>query len=303
MASRAWVAKIPEGFCDRITCARIRRCADSSDRHPEILWRLSCPARHRPGHPRGRVLLPAGAVGVRQDDVAACDRGVRGCVRGHRRHLGPGHDQAVAQQAAHQYGVPVLCHFPSSERYAERRIRLAQTVGPDCRSQGQAGRGGTRHGRAWWLWRAGGQRTVRGAAATGRAGPCAGAAAQGSAAGRAAERAGQEDARTDAGGIDPPATAGRHHLHSCHPRPGGGAGHVRPHCRHVRGRDRATGRGRGSVSQARQPPRGRIHRHDELSARCGRRRRGRGRGAGQDRGGRPAVDRDDRRGAGSRVPA
>jgi spermidine/putrescine transport system ATP-binding protein len=39
------------------------------------------------------------------------------------------------------------------------------------------------------------------------------AEAQGPAARRTAFRAGQEDARTDASGTDPPATAGGHHLH------------------------------------------------------------------------------------------
>ena len=81
---------------------------------------------------------------------------------------------------------------------------------------------------------------------------------------RAARRARQEAPRRHAARAEAPAARGRHHLRRRHPRPGGGAGHGRPHggaegrpappVRHAARDLRAPGR----------PLRRRLHRRDEF---------------------------------------
>ncbi len=70
---------------------------------------------------------------------------------------------------------------------------------------------------------------LRRAAAAGGAGPRADQPACRAAARRAARRAGPEAAQRATGRAQAGAARRRHHLYLCHPRPGGGADHVRPH--------------------------------------------------------------------------
>ena len=203
----------------------------------EILWRLSRAARHRPDHPGGRVLFPAGPVGLRQDHAFAHHRRVRGDQRRRRADRRAGHAERAGEPAADEHGVPVLRHLSASDRGRKRGLRPAPRP-PLARRKGGCGRRGVGHGRACGLWRAGQPRPVRGPAPARRPGPGADPEAQGAAAGRAAVGPGSQDARADAGRTDQAAAPGRHHLRPCHPRSGGGAGHVRPHRRHVRGADR-----------------------------------------------------------------
>ena len=90
----------------------------------------------------------------------------------------------------------------------------------------------------------------RPAAARG-AGPCARQPPGGAAARRAARRARPEAAAADAGRAQGDPARGRHHLPLRHPRPGGGAGDVRPDRGHGRRRGRAVRPARGDLREPR----------------------------------------------------
>jgi hypothetical protein len=71
---------------------------------------------------RGRVLLPAGPLRLRQDHAAADAGGVRGSHRGPHPHRWPRHQPDPAQQAAGEHGLPVLCGLPAHDRRRQRRL-------------------------------------------------------------------------------------------------------------------------------------------------------------------------------------
>ena len=110
-------------------------------------------------------------------------------------------------------------------------------------------------------------------APAGRAGPRAREPAVGAAARRAARRARPPAAQADAGRAQADPARGRDHVHLRDARPGGGAGHVRPHRGHARRRRRAARRARGDLRAPGQAVRGRLHRHLEPAAGDGRERR------------------------------
>ena len=110
------------------------RRAQADDRVPrgaQVLRRLPRAQGHRPDHPRGRVLLAARAVGLRQDHAAQNHRRVRGhLVRGgaDRRQ---GHGGRARQRPADEHGVPVLRHLPACRppsRGAARNLPPADGV-------------------------------------------------------------------------------------------------------------------------------------------------------------------------------
>ena len=95
-------------------------------------------------------------------------------------------------------------------------------------------------------------------------GPGAGLPAEGAAAGRTAGRSGQETARGDADRAARLAAVGRHHLHLRHPRSGGGADAIRPHCRHVPRQAAADRQRHAPVRESELPRGGGVHRLDEF---------------------------------------
>ena len=116
---------------------------------------------------------------------------------------------------------------------------------------------------------------VRRPAAAGRAGPRARAQPRRPAARRAARRARRQAAPLAQGRAEGAAGTHRHHLPLRHPRPGGGADHVRPAGRDERGPDRADRHPAPGLRGARRHLRGRLPRRRQPD---GGRRGHRGRG-------------------------
>ncbi len=86
--------------------------------------------RHRPAHPGGRVLHDARPVGLRQDDDAAADRGLRAPGRGRDPARRRRHVAHAAAQAARQHGVPELRAVPAQTVRGEHRLRPALPARP-----------------------------------------------------------------------------------------------------------------------------------------------------------------------------
>ena len=83
--------------------------------------------------PGRRVHGPRGTVGLRQDHVAAHDRGPGGDLRGHAAHRRQGRQQRAAQGPRHRDGVPVLRALPAHDRARQPRVRpqaAQDTQGP-----------------------------------------------------------------------------------------------------------------------------------------------------------------------------
>ena len=83
--------------------------------------------------PRGRVLLAARPIGLRQDDHPADDRRLRGGHRGHdlpRRHR---RDRPPAVQARDEHRLPELRAVPAPQRLREHRLRPAPAEDADER--------------------------------------------------------------------------------------------------------------------------------------------------------------------------
>ena len=74
--------------------------------------------------PRGRVRVLPRAVGLRQDDDAADDRGLRDSPPpGTITHRRPGHHPQAAEPAQRGHGLPVLRALPEHDRRRQRRLR------------------------------------------------------------------------------------------------------------------------------------------------------------------------------------
>ncbi len=81
--------------------------------------------RRRPDRRRGRVLHPAGAVGLRQDDPAAAHRRLRAPRGGQDRARRPRRHVAASVPARHQHRVPGLRALPPHVSSREHRVRAA----------------------------------------------------------------------------------------------------------------------------------------------------------------------------------
>ena len=170
-----------------------------------------------------------------------------------RRHAGP---------ARSRHRVPELCPLPAHDRGRERRLRAR-----DAESRA----GGARRACAAdaGAGRAGGLRGPLSAPHVGRpAAACrAGARARHpsahSAARRAAVEPGCQAARGDADRAAPDPAHARHHHAARHPRPVGGDGAVRPHCRHEPGPGRADRQAARGLRAAGDGVRGPLPRQDQ----------------------------------------
>ncbi len=248
---------------------------------------------------RGRVLLAARPVGLRQDHHPADDRRLRGADQRPDPAPRPRHGRRPALPARRQHGLPAVRALPPHGRLRERGLRPAAQEGRQGRDQAAGGRGAG-------PGRAGGPREAQAApavgrpAAAGRPGPGAGQPATGPAAGRAARRPRPQAAPGHAARAETDPARGRHHLRLRDPRPGGGADHVRPAGGDERRPDRAARQPARAVRAPRHPVRGQLHRdleHPHRPARAQGRRLGAGRagpgpaGAGRRRRRRPARAR------------
>ena len=187
---------------------------------------LSGTRRGQSDHSRGRVLLAARPLGLRQDDAAADHRRSRPARRGRhpdrrrRRQGDPG------AQAPRQHGLPVLRPLPAPQRARQRRLRPADEEGA---ASARSPPGSTRR----WRWcrsprfadRKPGAALGR-AEAAGGPGPGAHQRAQRAAARRAARRARSQAPQGAPGRAARAAEQRRHHFHLRHPRSGRGAGPV-----------------------------------------------------------------------------
>ncbi len=218
--------------------------------------------------PRGRVLLAARAVRLRQDDDAAHDRRLRG---GHLRldlPRRPGRHGPAAVQARDEHRLPELRALPAPQRLREHRLRPAPPQDAGQRDQAP-GRVHARPRRAARLRAAQAEPAVGRPAAARRAGARARQQPAGAPARRAARRPGPQAAQADAGGAEADPERGRHHLHLRDARPGGGDDDVRPHRRHARRPDRAARRAGGALRAPADRLRGRA---SWASATCSTRR-------------------------------
>ncbi len=190
--------------------------------------------------------MPAGAVGLRQDDDAARDRGAgaagAGTDRGRRAGAGGRERIGAAAGAPHRVPVPGLRAVSAPHGGAERRLR------DDAPAEGD------RRGAGGIAARPDPPETPRGRlpphavgrrAAAGGAGPRARLPPPRGAAGRAVLEPRRLAPRRAPGGDDPHPQGRRRHRADGHPRPGGGAGHGRPDradARRQGGADRHAGR-------------------------------------------------------------
>ena len=240
---------------------RDRRAAGEGGQHErggalrgrdEALRRGDGGRRPQPHDRSGRVLLAARAVGLRQDDDAADGRGLRAADRGRGVPRGRAGRDRAAVQAQRQHGVPEL--------RAVRAPRRRRATSPSGSSAARSRRPEieTRVAEALELVQLRGRETRAPERALGRPAPARRARprarqpARGAAARRAARRARPQAAQADAGGAQGDPARGRHHVPLRHPRPGGGAGDVRPHRGHGRRRGRAVRDARGGLRAARR---------------------------------------------------
>ncbi len=261
-------------YSRRLSLDRPQRRGHGSNRPgvcDEALRRRRGGGRRLVRDPRGRVLLDARSLGVRQDDDAAHDRGLRGAdQRPHPAARGR-RDARAAGQAARQHGVPVLRALPAHERVRERRVRAARQArarGRCAQSRHQrAARGAPRgHGGAQAGTALGWPAAARRPRARARQRTCSPPARR--TAGRARPQAAAGDAARAQGDPDPHA----HDLRVRHARPGRGAHDERSHRRHERRAGRADRRAARALRTSCHSVRRRFHRHLE-SPRAARRPR------------------------------
>ena len=94
--------------------------------HPQGVRRFHRAARHRPGHPQGRVRLLPRALGLRQDHAAAHHRRAGGAdlgrgLAGRARHLPP-----AAGAARLRHRVPELRAVPQPDGRRQRGLRAGE---------------------------------------------------------------------------------------------------------------------------------------------------------------------------------
>ena len=200
-----------------------------------------------------RVLLPARALRLREDDHAAADRRLRAAHRGPDPARRDRRVRRPAAQAQRQHGVPELRAVPVPVACSTTWRSGCATAAAQGGDQPAGGRG-ARPGPADRLRQAPPRPAVRRPAAAGRAGPGAGAQPRRAAARRAARRARRQAAPLAQGRAQGAAGAGRHHVPLRHPRPGGGADHVRPAGGDARRPDRADRRPARRLRGARATP-------------------------------------------------
>ena len=141
----------------------------------------------RPPDRRGRVLLAAGPLGLRQDHHPADDRRLRGADQRPDPPPRPRHGRRPAVPARRQHGLPAVRALPPHGRLRERGLRAAAQEGRQGRDQAAGGRGAG-PGRAGGPGEAQAAPAVRRPAAAGRPGQGPGQPATGPAPGRAAGR-------------------------------------------------------------------------------------------------------------------
>ena len=205
----------------------------------------------------------------------------------------PRRRRPAAVQAAGQHGLPELRAVPAHDRGPECRLR-PRDAGP---GQGRDRRPGSprcsRLVRMEALASRAHQPALGRPAAARGAGAGAGAAARGAAARRAALGPRPQAPQGDADRAQAPAARHRHHLRLRHPRPGGGADHVRPHRGDEPGQGPAGRHAARDLRPSGRALRRRLHRrgqHAQGRAGAGRRRpRARSGSAARHRGRRRAC--------------
>ena len=202
-----------------------RRAHRRAARRGQALRRPVRRQEPRPRHREGLVLLDPRPVGLRQDDDAAHDRGLRAARRGPHPARGPARRGRAALPAQRQHGVPELRALRAPLAVREHRLRPAPQEGREARDH--APRGGDARARAPLRPREG-----QAASALGRPAPACRARprprqpARGAAARRAARRARPAAAQDDAARAEAHPARGRDHVRLRDPRPGGGADDV-----------------------------------------------------------------------------
>ena len=241
-----------------MTSATIARRRDQDLRRPR--------AGRRRGHARHRcrrVLLPAGPVGLRQDHVAAHDRGLRDCpIRAASMSAAATSPTCRCTSATWAWcSSPMPCsRIAPWPRTWPSACACARCRKPDIdrRVDGGAGPGrADRPGRAQARPALGRPAAARGAR------PRARDRAAGAAVRRAAGRARPQAAPADAVRAEGAAEAAGRHPGLRHPRPGRGAGDERPHRRDEPRPGRAGRRADRDLRAAAHALRRRLHRRDQ----------------------------------------
>ncbi len=223
-------------------------------RGDQALRRVRRRRRPQPRAGTGRILHPARAERLRQDDDAADDRRLRAAERaarsGSRARTSPAlpPHKRPTNTVFQSYALFPHLSVEANVAFGLKRKRvdkdeIAERVAAELQRVGLAARGEPPPGPA-----------LRRHAAAGRPGPGAGQPAQGAAARRAARRARPEAAQGPAGRAEADPARGRDHLRLRHPRPGGGADDERPDRGDEPRPGRAGRRPRGDLRPRRRPP-------------------------------------------------